>query len=91
MSEVCQAKIHLLGKLQEKSLNAVKKTVTVTQLEEVKYYWSPRNNPYLKFGTLSQNASVKLYLFLSLDYTGEVLSCSSESEEEESREYNEAV
>ena len=53
MSEVCQAKIHLLGKLQEKSLNAVKKSVTVTQLEEVKFYGSPRNNPYLKFGTLS--------------------------------------
>ena len=29
--------------------------------------------------------------FLSLDYTGKGLSSSSESEEEESREYNEAV
>ena len=37
MSEVCQGKIHLLGKLQEKIINAVKKIVKVTQLKEVKF------------------------------------------------------
>ena len=34
---------------------------------------------------------MKLYLFLSLDYTGDGLSSLSESEEEEWREYNEAM
>ena len=53
MSEVCQVKIHLLGKIQEKSLTRLKKIVKFTQLEEVKFYASPRNNSHLKFGTLS--------------------------------------
>ena len=37
MSEACQAKIQLLGKLQEKSLTWSKKIVKVTQLKEVKF------------------------------------------------------
>ena len=37
MSEACQAKIHLLGKLQRKIINAVKKIVKVTQLKEVEF------------------------------------------------------
>ena len=53
MSEVYQVKIHLLGKLQEKSLARSKKIVKFTQLKEIKFYGSPRNNPHLKFGTLS--------------------------------------
>ena len=53
MSEVCQVKIHLLGKIQEKSLTRSKKIVKFTQLEEVKFYASPRNNSHLKFGILS--------------------------------------
>ena len=53
MSEVCQVKTDLLGKLQTKSLTRLKKIVKFTQLEEVKFYESPRNNAHLKSGTLS--------------------------------------
>ena len=37
MSEVCQVKIRLLGKLQEKSLTRSKKNFKFTQLKEVKF------------------------------------------------------
>ena len=86
MSEVCQVKIYLLGKLQEKSLTW--SIVKVTQLKEVQFYRSPRNN------SQSLNCLKMLkgsFIFLSLDYTGKGLSSSSESEEEETRESNEAV
>ena len=53
MSEVCQVKIHLLGKLQKESSTRSKKIVKFTQLEEVKFYESPRSNSHLKFCTLS--------------------------------------
>ena len=53
MSEVCQVKIHVSGKLQEKSLTRSKKIVKFTQLKEVKFSGRPRNNPHLKFGILS--------------------------------------
>ena len=86
MSEVCQVKIYLLGKLQEKSLT--RSIVKVTQLKEVKFYRSPRNNSQsLNFCKMLKGSII----FLSLDYPRKSLSSSSESEEEESREYNEAV
>ena len=86
MSEVCQVKIYLLGKLQEKLLT--RSIVKVTQLKEVKFYRSPRNNSQsLNFRKMLKGSII----FLSLDYPRKGLSSSSESEEEESREYNEAV
>ena len=87
MSEVCQVKIYLLGKLQEKSLTP--SIVKVTQLKEVKFYRSPRYNSQ---SLVPCRKMLKgSFIFLSLDYTGKGLSSSSESEEEETRESNEAV
>ena len=50
MSEVCQVKIHLLGKLQEKSLTWLK------NCESHATEGSPRKNLHVKFGNLSLNA-----------------------------------
>ena len=39
--------------ITRKIISTVKKIVKFTQLKEIKFYGSPRNNPHLKFGTLS--------------------------------------
>ena len=78
MSELYQVKVQLLGILQEKSLT-VKKIVKVNSHSTFKVW-------YLVIKSLRDVLS-----FLSLDYTGKGFSSSSESEEDESVEYNEAV
>ena len=61
----------------------------VTQLKEVKFYRIPRKNSQSLVTCLKMLKGS--FIFLSLDYTGKGLSSSSESEEQESLEYNEAV
>ena len=78
MPELYQIKVQLLGILQEKSLT-VKKILKVNPHSTFKVW-------YLVIKCLRDVLS-----FLSLDYTGKGLSSSSESKEDESLEYNEAV
>ena len=92
MSEVCQVKTDLLGKLQTKSLTRLKKNCKIHAIGGSQILWKSKKQFTLKVWYLVIKCLREaLFFFLSLDYFGTGLSSSSESKEEESREYNEPV
>ena len=77
----------LITEITRKIINVVNCEGHTT--EGSQFYRSPRNNSQSLVPC--SKMLKRSFIFLSLDYTGKSLSSSSESEEEQSHEYNEAV
>ena len=74
-----------------KIINAAKKSVKSHAIEGIQILRKSKKQSTLKVWYLVIKCIREASSFLYLDYTGEGYSSSSETEEKESREYNEAV